>query len=813
MKISYNWLSEFIPDIPKPEKLSNILTSVGLEVESMAKFEERKGGLDGLVVGEIIECIKHPEADKLKLTKVNIGSMSAGQTGGSTLQIVCGAPNVAVGQKVVIATAGTTLYPLIGEPLTMKNAIIRGYESEGMICAEDEIGIGESHEGIIVLPDDVKAGSKASDYYQPYTDWIFELGITPNRMDAMSHMGVAKDVHAYLSHHNKKRTQLKSPFKNNYKAYNHTLTIEVIIENKEACQRYSGVSITNIKVDVSPKWLKQKLRSIGVRPINNIVDTTNYILHETGHPLHAFDADEIKGKKVIVKNLAEGTAFKTLDEKERKLNSQDLMICNGDEEPMCFGGVFGGIKSGVKETTKNIFLESAWFQPKSIRRTSLRHNLRTDASNRFEKGVDISNTVNVLKRAVMMINEIAGGEIASDVVDIYPNPKQKTEVVLSNHYLKKISGKNYHPDTIKNILQNLDFEILKEGLDDLRIAVPFSKPDITLPADIIEEIMRIDGYDNVEIPSAITISPAIETAGFETAYKEKVVNYLIGLGFSEILTNSITNSAYYKEQALSGAVKLINNLSVELDVMRPALMETGLACVAHNINHKNNDLLLFEFGKAYSTSGIGKYHEVEHLCLYASGNKNQSGWREKEIKSDIYFIKGVCEQFFYLSGIDNTVFKVSDSSLNAFINDELVGQIETASKTKLEQFSIKQPVFFADLNWERLSVLAKKVKIEFLEISKYPEVKRDISMIVNKNISYENVERLTKSLNISKLVNIKLFDIFENEKLGEGKRSLSISFTFSDKEKTLTDKEIDAMMNKIIVSYEKGLGAEIRKAS
>ncbi len=813
MKISYNWLSEFIPDIPNPEKLSNILTSVGLEVESMEKFEERKGGLDGLVVGEIIECIKHPEADKLKLTKVNIGSLPAGQTGGSTLQIVCGAPNVAVGQKVVIATAGTTLYPLIGEPLTMRNVIIRGYESEGMICAEDEIGIGESHEGIIVLPDDVKVGSKASDYYQPYTDWIFELGITPNRMDAMSHMGVAKDVHAYLSHHNKKRTQLKSPFKNNYKANNHTLTIEVIIENKEACQRYSGVSITNIKVDESPKWLKQKLRSIGVRPINNIVDTTNYILHETGQPLHAFDADKIKGKKVIVKNLAQGTSFVTLDEKERKLNVGDLMICNGQEEPMCFGGVFGGIKSGVKETTKSIFLESAWFQPKSIRRTSLRHNLRTDASSHFEKGVDISNTVNVLKKAVMMITEIAGGEIASDVIDVYPNPKQKTEVVLSNHYLKKISGKNYHPDTIKNILQSLDFEILKEGLDDLRIAVPFSKPDITLPADIIEEIMRIDGYDNVEIPSAITISPAVETAGFETAYKEKIANYLIGLGFSEILTNSITNSEYYKEQVLSGAVKLINNLSVELDVMRPALMETGLECVAHNINHKNNDLLLFEFGKAYSTSGIGKYHEVEHLCLYASGNKNYSGWREKEIKSDIYFIKGVCEQLFYLSGIDNTVFKVSDSSLNAFINDELVGQIETVSKTKLEQFSIKQPVFFADLNWEKLSALAKKVKIEFLEISKYPEVKRDISMIVNKNISYENVERLTKSLNISKLVNIKLFDIFENEKLGEGNRSLAISFTFSDKEKTLTDKEIDVMINKIIVSYEKELGAEIRKAS
>ena len=486
------------------------------------------------------------------------------------------------------------------------------------------------------------------------------------------------------------------------------------------------------------------------------------------------------------------------------------MICNADEEAMCFGGVFGGIKSGVKEVTKNIFLESAWFQPKSIRRTSLRHNLRTDASSRFEKGVDISNTVTVLKRAAMMIKEIAGGEISSGVVDIYPNPKEKTEVVLKNHYLKKISGKNYHPDTIKNILTSLDFDILKEGLDDLRIAVPFSKPDINLPADIIEEIMRIDGYDNVEIPSAITISPAVETAGFEASHKEKIANYLIGLGFSEIITNSITNSAYYEKNVLQSTVKLLNNISVELDVMRPSLLETGLECLAHNINHKNNNLMLFEFGKTYSTSGIGEYHEEEHLCLYASGNKNQAGWREKETKADIYFVKGVCEKIFQLSEIGNTGFKVFDSSVNAFINDESVAQLNSVAKNKLEQFSIKQPVFFADIYWEKLTAAAKKIKIEFFEISKYPEAQRDISMIVNKNISYENVERLTKGLTIARLVKIKLFDIFESEKLGIDKRSLAISFTFSDKEKTLTDKEIDSMMNKIIVSYEKELAAEIR---
>jgi len=792
-------------EIPEPEKLSSILTSVGLEVESLEKFEEVKGGFEGLVIGEVTECIKHPEADKLSITKVNIGTKE--------LQIVCGAPNVAIGQKVVVATVGTTIHPLIGEAVTMKKAKIRGQESYGMICAEDEIGMGESHEGIIILPKDVKTGSKASAYFTPYSDWIFQLGITPNRMDAMSHLGIARDVYAYLSHHNKKSTAIKSPFKNNFKVDNQKLSIEVIIENQESCQRYSGVSISNIKVAESPKWLQQKLKSIGLCPVNNIVDITNYLLHETGQPLHAFDADEIKERKVIVKNLPEGTSFVTLDEKERKVNAEDLMICNGKEEPMCFGGVFGGINSGVKDTTTNVFLESAWFEQKSIRKTSLRHNLRTDASSRFEKGVDIINTVNVLKRAAMLIKEIAGGEISSKVVDVYPNPKEKTEVVLKNHYLKKISGKNYHPDIIKQILQTLDFEVLKEGLDDIRVAVPFSKPDINFPADIIEEIMRIDGYDNVEIPSVITITPSTETTGYESAYKEKIANFLIGLGFTEILTNSLTNSGYYNEHILNNSVKLFNSISTELDIMRPSLLETGLECILHNNNHKNNNLLLFEFGKTYSTSAIGNYTEAEHLCLFASGNKNEQGWRDKESRADFYFIKGVCKRLFRLSGVEDVNFKVSNDITNAFINNELVAQISFVDSNKLEQFSIKEPVFFADINWEKLTALTKKIKIEFAPISKYPEVHRDISMILNKNIAYENVERLTKGLNISKLVNINLFDIFESEKLGMDKRSLAITFTFSDREKTLTDKEIDAMINTIIVSYEKELGAEIRKAS
>jgi phenylalanyl-tRNA synthetase beta chain len=522
MTISYNWLCEYLPEKIEPEKLSKILTGIGLEVESLEKYEAVKGGLQGLVIGEVITCEKHPDADKLKLTTVNIDTAE-------NLHIVCGAANVVAGQKVVIATIGATVYPVNGEPLTIKKAKIRGVESQGMICAEDEIGLGESHAGIMVLPEDAKVGISASEYFQLTEDYIFEIGLTPNRIDAMSHLGVARDVCAWLSHHNKKETTVSYPFKNNFKPDNQGLQMEVVIENAEACQRYSGVSIENVTIAESPDWLQQRLKSIGLRPINNIVDITNFILHETGQPLHAFDAEAIKGKKLILKNMAEGTLFTTLDDKERKLSSEDLMICNSSE-PMCIGGVYGGIRSGVSAKTKNIFLESAWFNPADIRKTSLRHGLRTDAATRFEKGVDISNTVTVLKRAAMLIKEIASGDIASDVVDVYPVPKQKTEVALKYHYLKKLSGKNYHGDTVKNILNSLGFELLKEGDDEMRFCVPLNKPDITIAADVVEEIMRIDGLDNVEIPTMITIAPSVGMLSHEVAYTEKTAEYLAGYG-------------------------------------------------------------------------------------------------------------------------------------------------------------------------------------------------------------------------------------------------------------------------------------------
>ncbi len=807
MTISYNWLSEYLPEIIDPERLSKILTSIGLEVESLEKFESIKGGLEGLVIGEVISCEQHPNADKLKVTKVNIGDKEL-------LQIVCGANNVAAKQKVVVAKVGTTIYPINGDPITMKVAKIRGEESYGMICAQDEIGIGTDHAGIIVLPDDVFIGSSASTYFKPYQDWIYEIGLTPNRMDAMSHLGVAKDVCAYLTHHGKKEMRVKSPFNNLFKSDNNSLPIKVVVEDEEACPRYSGVSISNVTIKESPQWLKDKLLAIGQRPINNIVDITNFILHETGQPLHAFDADEIKSGQVIVKKLKEGTIFISLDGKERKLNSEDLMICNGESEPMCIGGVFGGLKSGVTSNTKNIFLESACFNAVNIRKTSVHHGLRTDAATRFEKGVDISNTVNVLKRAALLIKEIAGGEISSDVIDIYPKPKEKTQVAIKYHYLKKLSGKNYHQDTIKRILTSLGFEVLQEGMDEIKFSVPFSKPDISLPADIVEEIVRIDGLDNIDIPTSITISPAIETLELKETLKEKLSNYLVGKGFNEIFTNSITNSKYFNEEVLQSSVKMMNNLSVDLDILRPSMLETGLESITYNINRKNNNLLLFEFGKVYSTNKIGEYCEQEHLSLYFTGATHEDDWREKSIQYDFYSAKGMANALLVLCGLNEIHFIKTDEQ---FLNFEIIsgknklGILKEVSKKQLTAFDIKQPVYFIDLNYEALLKLVQKQKIVYKEVSKFQTVQRDLALVVDRNTTYEMLENAVKKAKLSKLQSIRLFDVFESDKIGVNKKSMAVNFTFLDEEKTLTDKEIDTKINKLIQIFEKELSAEIRK--
>ena len=807
MIISYNWLSEYLPVSIEPQKLSKILTSIGLEVESLHKYESLKGGLEGIVIGEILTCIKHPDADKLKITTVDIGAAEP-------VQIVCGADNVAAGQKVVVATVGSILYPSTGEPINIKKAKIRGIESFGMICAEDEIGIGESHAGIIVLEQTVVTGTKASNVFETYNDYTFEIGLTPNRMDAMSHLGVARDVCAYLWHHDKTEMRAVSPFKNGFKTDTSNLPINVIIENNNACKRYSGVTISNIKVQESPVWLQNKLKSIGLKPINNIVDITNFILHETGQPLHAFDAAKIKGNTIVVKNATEGILFKTLDNKERKLFADDLMIANS-EENMCMAGVYGGKESGVSYETTSIFLESAWFDNETIRKTSLKHELRTDAAARFEKGVDISNTVNVLKRAALMIKEIAGGEISSEILDVYPTPAVKTMVSLKYHYLKKLSGKNYHADTIKNILIALGFEIQKEGIDEILINVPFSKTDISIPADIVEEIMRIDGLDNIEIPAAISISPSSDYDNKKHELKEKTANYLTGNGFAEIFTNSITDSKYYSDNILSGTVKMINNLSADLNIMRPSLLQTGLEVVAYNINRKNGELKLYEFGKIYNSNAVGHYNEINHLALYVTGNINNGNWQQKDAKADFYYLKGMCEKVLAACGLKNISLNILEDEdlefgIDISVNKKKIGKLGNVSQKILKQFGIKEPVLFADFVWDDIILMQKKNNLTYLEISKFPSVQRDLAIIVDKQIAYSDIESTIKENNIPLLKNIKLFDIFESEKIGIDKKSMAVNFTFSDETKTLADSDTDSMMKKIILSLEKHLKATIR---
>jgi phenylalanyl-tRNA synthetase beta chain len=809
MTISYNWLSEYLPWSIEPEKLSKILTSIGLEVESLTFYENVKGGLAGLTVGEVLTVTQHPNADKLKITTVHIGAEAP-------LQIVCGASNVAVGQKVIVATIGTTIYPSAGDPLTMRVAKIRGEESFGMICAEDEIGLGTSHDGIMVLPADTIVGTPAATLFEPYQDWVYEIGLTPNRMDAMSHLGVAKDVCAYFTHHEKEAKPV-TPFSNSFSPDQNNKTIHVSIENEAACKRYAGIELTGVTVSESPAWLKNRLTAIGVRPINNIVDVTNYILHETGQPLHAFDAAAVTGGKVIVKNVAGGTSFTTLDTKERKLQDTDLLICNATD-PMCIAGVFGGAASGVHAGTTSIFLESAWFHPTTIRKTSLHHGLRTDAATRFEKGVDIASTVQVLKRAALLIKEVAGGSISSDITDFYPTVTPKTEVAVKYHYIKKLSGKNYHPEAVKKILTALGFEVIGEGIDELRVAVPYSKPDISIPADLVEEILRIDGLDNIEIPTTITISPAVEVASAKEVIKEKTTQFLVGKGFVEIFTNSITNSQYFTPAVLETAVKMINNLSADLDVLRPSMLETGLETIAYNCNRRNHNLRLFEFGKTYATSGSGKYSETEHLCIYLSGLDTEEGWRVKSKEQDLLMAKGILQAIATLTGLPSITWSLDDSakdtastSIAATVSGLTIATVLEVSPKKRQQFDIKQGVVFVDIDVAALVTAAEKQKIVYKEVSKFPAVQRDLALVVDRSVTYAAIELAVATVKLPKLKGIRLFDVFESDKLGVNKKSMALSFTFVDEEKTMTDTETDAMVSKLIGAFEKELGAEIRK--
>ncbi len=808
MTISYKWLCEYLPVQVEPERLSRILTSVGLEVENMYEWQEVKGNLEGLVIGEVLQAEKHPNADKLTLTLVHTGQPQP-------LHIVCGATNVAIGQKVVVAPVGATIYSVSGEPMVMKIAKIRNAESQGMICAEDEIGLGTSHDGIMVLSADARPGMPAGEYFKLYNDIIYEIGLTPNRMDAMSHWGVARDVCAFLSHHEKQDYRPKLPVINGFTIDKKDESIDVQVENTIACPRYSGVSISGVHIAESPKWLQQKLKALGVRPINNLVDITNYIQHETGQPLHAFDADKISGRKIIVKNLPAGTSFITLDEKERKLHAEDLMICD-EKGGMCIAGVFGGLHSGVTASTKNIFLESAFFDPIVTRRTSIRHQLRTEAAARFEKGTDISMTVQVLRRAAVLIREICGGKIASEITDIYPQPQPRKQVTLKWHFLKKLSGKIYHPDAVRNILLSLGFEIRKEGLDDLLVEVPYHKTDISQPADIVEEIIRIDGLDQIEIPGSVRISPGLEEHAVGSLYREKLACNLAGMGFNEILTNSITRSAYFSEEEQPYLVSMINSLSADLNVLRPSLLETALEVVAHNLNHKNHSLRLFEFGKIYSRKAAGKYKEQEMLCLVVTGNKSENHWKQKQAPVDFYLLKGVLEKLLQLSGTEYFEIKKAEDkklqhTLQYVFNGNIIGKTGEVRKNALQQFSVRQPVFYAELNWQWLSENVGKHIAKIKELARYPAMQRDLAVVIPHNLAWSSVEDAVRSVKISRLKEVRLFDIFESEKLGTDKKSIAVTFTFRDEEKTLTDKEVDGWLQKIQVQLEKNLGAEIRK--
>lgn len=804
MELSYNWLLKYLPQPIALDKLSAILTSIGLEVEHIEKYEAIKGSLEGLVFGEVLTCEPHPNADKLKVTTVNIGT-------DTPLAIVCGAPNVAKGQKIIVAPVGTTVYPTNGESFEIKKAKIRGEQSEGMICADDEIGLGTSHDGIKILPEDVIVGTKANAYFAiPEPDYTISIGLTPNRSDANAHIGVAKDVCAYQTYHtgtswavNIPTTTLPDAAKN--------LPIAITIEQVNACPLYTGIVIDNVKVEASPDWLVQALGAIGQRSINNIVDITNFVLHELGQPLHAFDYNSIQDQKIIVKNLAEETVFVGLDEKERKVRSEDLMICDS-QKALAMGGVFGGQNSGVTATTTTIFLESAYFDPKTIRRTSMYHGLRTDAATHFEKSVDISLVVPALKRATAMIMEIAGGQIASDIKIEEVAALPERNITFQMSYINQICGKTYEANAIKGLLEVMGFEIITSDDKAMTVKVPSNKADVHQPADIAEEILRIDGLDNIEIPSQLSMAINERKSPISRKWKERIANYLSGIGFMEIVTNSIINSKYYPQEDAQ-LVKMLNSLTTELDCMRPALLESGLEVLNYNINRKQQDLRLFEIGNVYQTSGVGKYHQESQLGIWLTGNVNENHWNKKQTKVDIFYAKGIVEAILRVAHVSKFQVKIEQNSLSWTRGKDVIAELILVPKDKLKTFDIKLDVYYIKFNFDILmqAIGNSQDTIKYKELPKFPAMKRDLALVLDKGVTYEQVLQIIQKQKLATLVNFDLFDVFESEKLGNNKKSLALSFTFLDKDKTLTDTEVDTMMQQLIAALEKVIQAEIRK--
>ena len=808
MKISYNWLKQFLQVDWEENKTSELLTDLGLEVEGIETKESIKGSLEGILVGEVLTCDQHPNADRLKITTVDLGT-------GDPVQIVCGAPNVAAGQKVLVATIGTTLYDDKGVGFKIKKGKIRGEESHGMICAEDELGLGTSHDGILILDKKLKVGTLAAEVFNIETDQVFEIGLTPNRADAMSHYGVARDFRAGLIQHGI-NLELITPSVSDFHVEQRRLRIDVEVENKDLAPRYCGISIVDVEVKDSPEWIQNRLKSIGITPKNNIVDITNYVLHELGQPLHAFDASKIKGNKVIVKTLAQGTKFTTLDEVERELHSEDIMICDAESNPLCIAGVFGGIDSGVIEKTTSIFLESAYFNSVSVRKTAKRHALNTDASFRFERGIDINFTEYALKRAALLIEEYAGGKVASDVMDFYPEKIEDFQVFLSYESAFRLIGQEIDKETIKNILASLEIKISSETEGGLGLTIPSYRVDVQREADIIEEIHRVYGYNNIKFSHKLNTSISFNS-NKDVSLENIVANQLTTLGFNETMANSLTKEEYssFSENLKSEFnVTMLNPLSNDLKVMRQSLLFSGLESISYNLNRKNNSLKLYEFGKTYHKYEKG-YQEDKHLTIFVSGARTKDTWTSLTQNSEFFYLKGIVMSILERIGVTN--IKTSPVKSDVFsegivlsLGKNKLVEFGVIKKKILKEFGIKQEVLFADFDWTSILSISGKKKIKVSMLPKFPSVKRDLALLLDQKITFKEIYDLAFQSERNLLKDLGLFDVYQGDKLPEGKKSYAVSFVLQDNNKTLEDRQIDKIMQKLQQSFEKNLGAVLR---
>ena len=808
MKISYNWLKQFLQTDWEVNKTSELLTDLGLEVEGVETIESIKGSLEGVVVGEVLTCIQHPNADRLKLTTVDIGS-------GDPVQIICGAPNVAAGQKVPVATIGTMLYDDSGSGFKIKKGKIRGEESHGMICAEDELGLGSNHDGILILDNQLKTGTKAADVFNIEIDKVFEIGLTPNRADAMSHYGVARDFRAGLIQHGI-NLELITPSVSHFQVDERRLRIDVEVDKKESAPRYCGISIVDVEVKDSPEWIQNRLKSIGLTPKNNIVDITNYVLHELGQPLHAFDAEKIEGNKVVVKTLKSGTKFTTLDGVERELHSEDIMICDAASNPLCIAGVFGGIHSGVTEKTTSIFLESAYFNPVSIRKTAKRHALNTDASFRFERGIDINFTKYALKRAAILIKEYSNGKIASDVMDFYPEKMEDFQVFFSYDNAFRLIGQEIDKETIKNILASLEIKISSETEAGLGLTIPSFRVDVQREADIIEEILRVYGYNNIKFSHKLNSSISFNS-NKDTLVENVVANHLTSLGFNETMANSLTKEEYIslsKNLKTEFNVSMLNPLSNDLKVLRQSLLFSGLESISYNLNRKNNSLKLYEFGKTYHKYEHG-YQEDKHLTIFISGARTKDTWTSPSQNSDFFYLKGIIISILERIGVSN--LKTSPIKSDVFsegivfsLGKKKLVEFGVVTKQIRKEFGIKQEVLFADFDWSTILSISGNKKIKVSNLTKFPSVKRDLALLLDEKVTFKELYDLAFQSERNLLKNVDLFDVYQGDKLPEGKKSYAVSFVLQDKNKTLEDRQIDKIMQKLQQSFEKNLEAVLR---